>query len=127
MFKSSLIPLLAMLIIPVIGFFLLKTGINHYARLHYFGPKKLSGTYHFEKRNKVPDTIFHSVQAFEFKDQDGREFGTKQLDGNPYIGNLFFSRCPDVCLRVNASLDSLQRVFKVHPEVKFVSISVDPA
>lgn len=121
------IPGFAMLVIPVIAYMLLQTGINHYKGLPYFGPKKLSGTFHHQKRKLIPDTLYHQVLPFSLTDSKGKPFASTLLDGNIYIANFFFTRCPDVCPKVHVSMDSLLRVFKIHPEIKFVSFTVDPA
>lgn len=115
-----------MLIIPVVAYILLQTGINHYKGLAYFGPKKLSGTFHRVKRKSVADTLYHQVLPFSLKDQNGNSFSDKNVAGKIYIANFFFSRCPDVCPKVHVSMDSLLRVFKIHPEIKFLSFTVDP-
>ncbi len=116
-----------MLIIPVVAYILLQTGINHYRGLAYFGPRKLSGTFHHVKRKLVADTLYHEVLPFNLIDDTGKPFTDKNLSGNIYIANFFFSRCPDVCPKVHVSMDSLLRVFKIHPDIKFISVTVDPA
>ncbi len=123
---KRVIPGFAMLIIPVIAYILLQTGINHYKGLPYFGPKKLSGTFHRVKRKMVADTNYHQVLPFSLIDQNGNAFSDKNVTDKIYIANFFFSRCPDVCKKVHVSMDSLLRVFKIHPEIKFISFTVDP-
>lgn len=123
---KRVIPGFAMLIIPLIAYLLLQTGINHYRGLPYFGPKKLSGTFHRVKRKMVADTNYHQVLPFSLTDQNGNAFSEKNLIDKIYIANFFFSRCPDVCKKVHVSMDSLLRVFKIHPEIKFISFTVDP-
>lgn len=120
------LPGFAILIFPVVGYILLQTGINHYRGLAYFGPRHAATTFHKVKRKIVRDTIYHQVLPFELLDKNGKPFSSESLAGNVYIANFFFSRCPDVCPRVHASMDSLLRVFKIHPEIKFLSFTVDP-
>lgn len=124
---KRVIPGFAMLIIPVIAYILLQTGINHYRGLAYFGPKKLSGTFHRVKRKLVADTVYHQVLPFNLTDQNGNAFSNKKVADKIYIANFFFTRCPDVCKKVHVSMDSLLRVFKIHPDIKFISFTVDPA
>lgn len=124
---KRVIPGFAMLIIPVIAYILLQTGINHYKGLAYFGPKKLSGTYHRVKRRLVADTVYHQVLPFNLTDENGNAFSDRNVAGKIYIANFFFSRCPDVCKKVHVSMDSLLRVFKIHPDIKFISFTVDPS
>ncbi|MFC4078394.1 SCO family protein [Salinithrix halophila] len=67
------------------------------------------------------------VPEYEFTDQDGKPFGSKDLKGQPYLVDMVFTRCPDVCPPMTANMVQLQKKMKVEgAEVDIVSFSVDP-
>lgn len=73
---------------------------------------------------KAPDTYWH-VSDFEFTDQDGRPFGTKQLAGKVWVACFFFTQCSGTCPQMAAQLQRLQNELLGMP-VKLVSITCDP-
>ncbi len=72
------------------------------------------------------DTLFHTIDPFEFTDQQNQSITNKNLEGCIYVANFFFATCPDVCPRMNANLQRVYDRYKDHPKVKFISHSVDP-
>ncbi len=80
--KKKIIILLFLLTFPSIFYVLLSTGkVAHFINLPYFG-EKIAG-----KTRK--DTIYHSVPAFEFVNEDGKKISDKTLDGKIYVANYF--------------------------------------
>lgn len=118
---------LGILLVPVIGYLVLQTGKNHYVRLPYFGPKRTVGVVRVTKGRKIADTIFHTIKPFELTDPLGHDFSSSRLKGHIYVCNFFYTSCPDVCKLVHSGMDSLIRIFGIHPDIKYLSITVDPA
>ena len=74
----------------------------------------------------VPTEGFGSVGAFTLINQDGVPFGSKELDGNIWVGNFIFTRCAGPCPIISGKMAGLQKEFGQHANLKFISFSVDP-
>ncbi|MCS6966780.1 MAG: SCO family protein [Candidatus Kapabacteria bacterium] len=57
---------------------------------------------------------------------EGTAFSTDSLRGRVYIVSFFFTSCTGPCPTMNSRLSVLQSVFADVPDVRFVSITVDP-
>ncbi len=96
----------------------MKCGRTIYKPLPHLGPIKgitASG-----------DSIYHTIDPFEFTDQLGRTVTEKNFDSCIYVANYFFASCLDVCPRMNANLQRVYERYKENPNVKFISHTVDP-
>jgi protein SCO1 len=68
-----------------------------------------------------------TVQSFQFKDQDGKPFGSNDLKGKVWIADFFFTHCTHVCPRTSPNKIKLEKLFKEKGlDVQLVSFSVDP-
>jgi protein SCO1/2 len=74
-----------------------------------------------------PLPVLSTVPSFEFTDQNGRRFGSKQLEGKVWVANAIFTSCPTICPI------STRRMFQVQHHARglgtsfhMVSFSVDP-
>jgi len=127
----------AILVIPVIIFYMLNTGKQQYTQLPIYG-------------EKIPpdginqkDTIFYQIPSFEVINQNGQPVKQQDLNNGIYLANFFFASCKDVCpsmsRRLKAIYDDMQELaFKnkqlaeqknmaiTQTPVKFISFSVDP-
>lgn len=65
------------------------------------------------------------ISNFTLTDQDGEDYGTAQLAGKVWIADLIFTSCPSICPLMSTQMANLHRRLD-HPDVRFVSISVDP-
>lgn len=100
------------------------------------------GEQHFERLNivgkRVPvenpdgsvDTLYHTVYEaypdFRFPTQTGDTLTWDSLKGHIFIADVFFTRCPGICPKLSASMASLVEYFQDEPDIRFLSISVDP-
>ena len=70
------------------------------------------------------------LPAFELTDQNGKPYGSADLEGRIYIASFFFTRCKTICPALTRSMRVLQDSLAeegIDPDtVKLVSISVDP-
>jgi protein SCO1 len=129
--KSSLIKkiLILVLILAVPGFLyylLTVKGKNRYHPLPKFGPRSLAKTSHKVKGKNVPDTIFHTLNDFQLRDQEGKPVSLKTFDHRIFVANFFYTHCPGVCNDMNSNVDSLMKNYAKNKMVYFVSITVDP-
>ena len=66
------------------------------------------------------------VPSFALTDQRGRPVSNRDLLGTPWVVSFVFTRCPSVCPMLTAKFQRLQQGVSALPNVRFVSISVDP-
>ena len=73
----------------------------------------------------VPWKHLPSIDRFELTDQNGDEFDSAKLAGEPYVVSFFFATCPSICRDLNAQVQRLNEQLK-NTDITFVSVSVDP-
>lgn len=67
------------------------------------------------------------IPPFEFTNSDGQPFSSAQLQGKVWVADFFFTHCPGPCPRMASQLLEVQTATASLPNVRFVSITVDPA
>ncbi len=112
--------LLLILVLPTAAYLILTTGKHKFRDLPYFG-------------NKVPgvapgDTIYHEIPPFELTDQDGKPYGSKDLEGKIYVANFFFTTCPSICKEMQTLMKKVhdEDDFERLQDFRLVSFTVDP-
>ncbi len=77
----------------------------------------------------LPD--YFAAPTFSLTDQDGRPFDSAELKGKVWIVDFIYTNCPDVCPLITADLarlgDALPVEHRLGSDIRFVSITVDPA
>ncbi len=68
----------------------------------------------------------HKIGAFSFLDQNGKAFGSNQLEGKIYVAEYFFTTCGTICPIMNAQMTRIQEAFKNNLKIQLVSFTVDP-
>lgn len=63
---------------------------------------------------------------FELTDTDGTRFGLDQLRGKIWIADFIFTSCAGTCPVLSENMRALHRELAERPDVRFVSVSVDP-
>lgn len=71
--------------------------------------------------------VFGSVLDFTLIERSGKRVGLEDLRGKIWITNFFYSHCTDTCPLQSARMAQLQRAFAGDPDLRLVSITVDPA
>jgi protein SCO1/2 len=69
---------------------------------------------------------FGAVPAFQLTNQDGRPFGSVQLDGKIWIADFIYTTCPGPCPMMSSRMSELQKPLE-KTDVHLVSFTVDPA
>jgi len=78
-----------------------------------------------EGREELP--VLSTVPAFSFVDQSGAPFASSSLQGQVWVANFIFTRCPNICPKFTAKMGALQdKSATVVPALKLVSFTVDP-
>ncbi len=109
-----------LLIIPVIVFYVLNTGIQNFKKLPILGERIAPDGLHQK------DTLFYSIPDFHVSDQTGKVVTQADFNNKIYVANFFFTRCKEVCPTMNRRLSMVYEKYKEFIEVKFISFSVDP-
>jgi protein SCO1/2 len=69
-----------------------------------------------------------TLPPFALTDQDGRGFGSSELEGQVWLAGFIFTRCPTICPAITATMGRIQhRARGLEPAFHLVSFSVDPA
>lgn len=125
-FKKTII-LALILASPGFCYYLLtEQGKNRYKPLPIYGSKELTGTVSKVMGKEVPDTLYHQLQDFRLKDQDGEEVTLGNFDKSIFIAEFFYTNCASVCELMLQNLSKVAANYKKNDMVKFVSITVDP-
>lgn len=66
------------------------------------------------------------LPAFALTDQLGRPFGHETLAGCPAVVSFVFTGCSVSCLQVSRRMQEIQAALAARPEVRLVSLTVDP-
>jgi protein SCO1 len=67
-----------------------------------------------------------NVAPFELTGQDGQPFNSESLAGKVWVADFIFTRCPGACPLMTTELSKLLGEFGDHPDLRMVSITVDP-
>jgi protein SCO1 len=70
--------------------------------------------------------MYGQVPPFRLISQDGQTFDSHQLNGQVWVANVMFTQCQDACPLTSTLLHMLQSSTADLPQLKLVSISVDP-
>ena len=74
-----------------------------------------------------PPRVLRGVSPFELTAQDGANFGSKELAGEPYLVSFFFTSCATVCPPIMEEMKLIQdELIERKTPTRLVSITVDP-
>ena len=76
------------------------------------------------QKKRLP--VYGQVASFTLKDQNGKVFSSKVLQGKVWIADFFFTTCSDICPLLSKNMAKLSRTFEEVPGVKLVSFTVNP-
>ena len=75
---------------------------------------------------EVEETIYPTIPAFSFQNQNGETVTEKSFDGKIYVADFFFTTCPTICPPMKKNLLKLYKIYKDNPEVAILSHTIDP-
>jgi protein SCO1 len=70
--------------------------------------------------------VYGQIPEFALIERSGRRITLADLHGKVWIANFFYTECPDTCPLQSAHMARLQDELASEPDVRLVSISVDP-
>ena len=80
-----------------------------------------------ERRDVAPLPVVRAVPEFALLDQNGQTVTLNDLRGQIWIADFIFTRCQGPCPLMTSRMLEMQRALAKTPDVKLVSVSVDPA
>ena len=80
-----------------------------------------------ERRDVGQLPVIRAVPDFTLTDQDGKIVTKDDLRGKIWIADFIFTRCQGPCPLMTARMLEMQRALVKAPEIKLVSVTVDPA
>ncbi|WP_374164163.1 SCO family protein [Arcticibacter sp. MXS-1] len=73
----------------------------------------------------VTDTVYQTIPAFSFINQDSAQVTNKDFDGKIYVADFFFTSCPSICPVMHRNMLKVYEKFKDNPEVMIASHTID--
>jgi protein SCO1/2 len=74
----------------------------------------------------VVDTIYQTIPAFSFLDQDSTVIDNKVMSDKIYIADFFFTSCPSICPVMKKQMLRIYDKYKDEEQLAFVSHTIDP-
>jgi len=71
------------------------------------------------------DTVYRTIPAFKFLNQDSLAVTNKDFDGKIYVADFFFTTCPTICPIMHRNLLKVYNKYLDNPEVKLASHTID--
>jgi protein SCO1 len=72
------------------------------------------------------DTIYPTIAAFHFVNQNGDKVSNADFENKIYVVDFFFTHCPTICPKVTAQMLRVHDRFKDSSAVLLLSHSIDP-
>jgi protein SCO1/2 len=99
--------------------------------LYGFGENKFGIPVYFAYDSVKTDgryavTDAHTIPDFKFITNQGDSLSNKDLSGNIYVVDFFFSRCPGICKDMSSQMMRVQESYKDNAGIKILSFTVDP-
>lgn len=88
----------------------------------------MEGKWNAREPNAEPQALqaLGDAPSFDLTDQDGKTFDSASLKGSVYVVDFFFTQCRGICPTLQSNMKAVQAAFAKDPNVKLLSISVDP-
>lgn len=68
----------------------------------------------------------HQIGAFSFSNQDGKIISLKDVKGNVFVAEYFFTTCGTICPQMNRQMQRVQEAYLKNDDLKILSFTVDP-
>lgn len=73
----------------------------------------------------VVDTVYQTIPAFSYLNQDSVVITDKDFDDKIYIADFFFTSCTSICPIMHRNMMEVYKKYKDNPNVKILSHSID--
>jgi protein SCO1 len=77
-------------------------------------------------KGETPDTIYHTINSFQFLNQDSVKIYSKQFEGKIRVASFFFTACPTMCPKMTAQMKRfVARTKDLKDQLQILSFSID--
>jgi protein SCO1 len=76
---------------------------------------------------REPIADLYPIPDFTLTERSGRTVTRDDLKGHVWIASFVFTNCGGPCPRVSKNMQGLQKDLAAHPDIRLVTITVDPA
>jgi protein SCO1/2 len=76
--------------------------------------------------NSIPPPVMKKIPDFNLINYDGKPFSRDSLLNKISVIDFIFTSCPGPCPIMSKNMRELYNQYKLHPDLQFISISVDP-
>ncbi len=129
--RKALYALLIALILPLLGYFIMKALPSVQLPQPVFSDSVITK---IKDGKKVEETVWSRVPDFKLVNQLGDTVSWKDMEGKVIVANFFFTHCPTICPPLARNMKRLQETVKKNQRVgdltadyvQFLSFSVDP-
>lgn len=119
--RILLLVLLLMIVVPIAYYYVSRSTQK---KLPIINPTDLlPEVVDQELRNKASG---HTIQEFEFLNQNGDLINSEQLKGKIWVVEYFFATCSGICPIMNEQMQRVQEAYKTDDNIKLLSFTVDP-
>jgi protein SCO1/2 len=74
----------------------------------------------------VTDTLYQTVSSFKTVNQYGDSISNKNLGGDIYVADFFFTTCPSICPVMSRNMLNVYDALKNNGDFKIISYTIDP-
>ena len=134
MSKKAILALMVAILLPLIGYVILKISSDHAVVM----PRKFlldSVITRVENGKQITDSIWHKTANIKLVNQLGDSVSLYDKQGKIIVIDFFFTRCPNPCPTLTRNMRKLQTSFANYQDgrrvidssvVQFLSFTVDP-
>jgi protein SCO1/2 len=79
-----------------------------------------------ENGKTIVDTIYQTVPAFRFLNQDSMWVTEADIDGKVFVADFFFTSCPTICPVMKKEMLEVYQAYKNSTDVLILSHTIDP-
>ncbi len=80
----------------------------------------------YKEVNGTIDTVYHTIPAFAFQDQEGATITQADVKGKIYVADFFFGTCPTICPKMAQQMLRVYDRFNTDEDFAILSHTIDP-
>ena len=111
---------LSFLILPVLMF----SACQDTKKLPILGPRAAETVKNSDGTSRI-DTVYQTIPAFRFLNQDSVYVGNDNFKDKIYIADFFFTSCSSICPTMHRNMKTIFDQFKDNPDVMYLSHTID--
>ncbi len=93
-------------------------------KLPVLGPRTTETVKNADGTTRV-DTVFKTIPAFSFLNQDSVNITQDKFKDKIYIADFFFTSCTTICPTMHRNMKAIFEKYKDNPEVMYLSHTID--